>query len=148
MENVDTSLQHRIDHMAKFLGYWKDEGRGRWYNRGENKIICETKDWRPHQNWNQLMRVYEKICNHPRTSETNDYKKDTVYIDRFEVGTNQIFISLWCMQPDSEFDHSTIYHGHSRLKDVEGDCDSTKEMFFKSVSDFVTIVQYTKDLYG
>lgn len=139
MEDVDTSLRHRISHMAEFIGITGEEAKNSlWYK----------EEWRPYEKWNQLMMVYEQVCEHPRTSETSDYKKDTVYIDRFEVGTNQIFMSLWCIQPNGEFDHSTIYHAHSRLESVQGDCESTKEMFFKSLSDFVTLVQYTQDLYG
>ena len=142
-------MNHQVDIdneiLATFLG-WEGEtinGNYRsWYsNDGICRFIVARERLKFHSDWNELMKVIDKIRSLP-DNVNEEIQIDGVVIDRFEIGQFGMYLSWYQWKPGWAYFSS--YNMYIPGDEDSSNCESYIEAIYKTCLDFVKFINHEK----
>ncbi len=120
--------------------YWSWIEGELWVNHNDVPIDDESDQLKFHYDWNELMKVVDKIRSYPGMSKQFENEKiGAILIDRFEIGKFGMFLQVW-KRTENGWKDTHSYHMFVPDNPLESDCKSYMETIYKSCIDFVKFV--------
>lgn len=153
MNKKQDEIKHRNEAMAKFLGWFKDPKglQDTWYTwkMGFTKpaqYVAYSEHSDPykglpfHHDLNYLYMVLEKVNLMRSENESKNCKVGEYFIDRFEIGRKQFFISMYQWTKNGWRSSKNENPELTILYIVGENCKDWKDGLYMSISDLILAI--------